>query len=132
MIKTKMLFAAVTIGAAAIVSGFVAVPFNGGARAAAGDINPDHIAERIGDAFAVVEPAEAARQVRTAAVRAAKGDLPASLACVDQTWPNVKQDCLVTADGARAAKARFITIDSKAGQAETVLLRLPASLIASR
>jgi hypothetical protein len=132
MIKTRALFAAFAVGASAIVAGFIAAPFNGSARAAAGDVATDLVAERIGGAFAVAELAEAAQPVKTAAVRAAKGDLPVSLDCVDQTWPAVKQDCLVTADGTPAPRARFITIDSQSGEAETVLLRLPASLVASR
>jgi hypothetical protein len=130
MNKLKTLFAAIAIAVGAAVVGFVAAPLNASASTAAGEI--DIAAERIGVAFALVDPAEAAAQVRAAAVQAAKGDLPESLACAGQTWRRFKADCLVTADGSPVPEARFITVGSQVGKAETVLLRIPAELVASR
>jgi hypothetical protein len=132
MIQSKTLFAAIAIAAAAGSVGFVAATFNGSARAAAGQIDANVVAERIGGAFALVDAVEAGQQIRSAAVRVAKGDLPVSLRCSGQTWPNVGHGCLVTTDGSPAPRVRYITVDSQTGEAETVLLRIPASLIASR
>ncbi len=130
MNRSKTLFTAVAIGAGAAVAGFAAAPFNASASTAAGEA--DIAAERIGIAFALVDPALAGTQVRAAAVQAAKGDLPESLACAGQTWPRVEADCLVMADDSSVPPARFITVDSRTGEAETVLLRIPAELVASR
>lgn len=132
MTQSKALFAVVAIAVAATVGGFLATPLNGSARAAAGQADAQLVAERIGAAFAVVRMTEAAPAVRAAAVRSAKGDLPRSLGCKAQTWPDVDVGCLVNADGSPAAKARFVTVGSQTGETETVLLRIPASLVASR
>lgn len=131
MTQSKALFAVVAIAVAATVGGFLATPLNGSARAA-GQADAELVAERIGAAFAVVHMTEAAPAVRAAAVRSAKGDLPRSLGCKAQTWPDVDVGCLVNADGSPAAKARFVTVGSQTGETETVLLRIPASLVASR
>ncbi len=133
MTKSKTLFATAVIAAVATVGGFVAAPFHGSASAAAGYADAEVVASRIGGAFALVSATvEADPQVRAAVVRAAKGDLPKSLRCVGQTWPHVESGCLITAAGTPAPKVRFITVGSQTGDSETVLLRIPADLVASR
>ena len=131
MTQSKTLFAAALFGALLAVAGFVAAPFNASARAAASHADTDVIAERIGGAFATVDMSDADRAVRVALVRLPKSDLGAP-ACEHQTWPNIAGDCLVTTDGSAAAQVRFVTIGYQAGEAETVLLRVPASRTAAR
>jgi hypothetical protein len=58
-----------------------------------------------------------------------KGDLPR---CAGQSWPNVSPECLVRADGRPAGAVRTVTVGYQAGEATTVLVRMPAPLVASR
>jgi len=131
MIRTNKLFAAAAFAfiAAATAIGFLAAPFNASANAASGQIDP--VSDRIGAAFVVATLVDDHPTVRAAANRADKGDLGVPLACVGHAWPNVPAECLATADGAPAADARFVTL-GYSGEAQTILLRLPTTEIASR
>ena len=127
----KVFAAAVLFGIALVTVGLVAAPFNASARAAAGQ-DADFIAERIGGAFASIDFAGADQAVRAAVVRLPKSDLAAAPGCAGQTWPNIATRCLNTADGSAAPEVRFVTIGYRAGEAETVLLRVPTSQTAVR
>lgn len=133
MTQSKTLFAITAlVGVALTAIGVVAAPFNASASAAAGQPRVDVVAERIGAAFASIDAAATEPANSAAPVRAQKGDLQIAPGCDGQTWPNIGPNCLSTANGAPAAKVRFVTIGSQSGDAETVLLRVPAAQIASR
>ncbi len=132
MTQSKTLIAAAALfGSALAIAGMIAAPFNGEARAAAGQPGPELIAERIGGAFASIDLADVDQATRAALVRLPKGDLGVA-GCEGQAWPNISADCLVTADGSTADNVRFVTFGYQAGEAETVLLRVPTSQTAAR
>ena len=126
--STKIMAAVALFGFALTAIGLVAAPFNTSASAAVGSGEHDLIAERIGGAFAVIGESVAESMVE------AKGDLwsPMSRDCAAQTWPRVASDCLLTEDGTPAPEVRFVTVGFQAGDAETVLLRLPADVTVHR
>ncbi len=92
----------------------------------------DTISERIGGAFAVIDMNGLQPANRAVPMRAAKGDLPSDRACATETWPNITGDCIVSADGGPTSDVRYVTVDFQSGDAETVLLRVPSSDLASR
>ena len=64
-----------------------------------------------------------------------KGDQLKSLdaTCSNQTWPNISRDCLVAENGATIRKpARTVTIEKREGANTSVLVRVPATGVASR
>jgi hypothetical protein len=64
-----------------------------------------------------------------------KGDQLKSLdaTCSSQTWPNISRDCLVAENGATIRKpARTVTIEKREGANTSVLVRVPATGVASR
>lgn len=122
----KIMAAVALFGFALTAVSLVAAPFNTSASAAIGSGEHELIAERIGGAFAAIGESGSAGRI------AAKGDLPAAPDCASQTWPHVASDCIVTADGAPAPDVRFVTVGFQAGDAETVLLRLPADVTVHR
>ena len=129
MTQSKTITAAIALfGFALAAIGFVAAPFNTSASAAIGNGAHELIAERIGGAFAVIGESGAEDLVE------AKGDLwpPMSRDCAAETWPHVASDCIVTENGAPAPEVRFVTVSYQAGEAETVLLRLPADVTVHR
>jgi hypothetical protein len=127
IVAAGALFGLVLTGAALLT-----LPFNASARAAGEFANVDIVSERIGGAFAVVDSMDLAPANRAVPVRVSKGDLPADRACAGETWPNITSDCIVAADGSRVEDVRYVTVDFRTGEAETVLLRVPSSDLASR
>lgn len=124
MTQSKMLFAAVAVaGFALTMAGLIAAPFDQSARAA--DNGAASATQRIEAAFTLAHP----ELQHAVPVRISKGDLPG---CVGQTWPNIAADCLATADGAPARKARMVTFGQQIGESETVLVRFPVSEVAMR
>ena len=129
----KIIAAGALFGFVLATAALLTTPFNATARAAGDSVNIDAvIAERIGGAFAVIDATDLEPTERAVVVHAGKGDLPADRACADQTWPAIAPGCLTTADGSAAPEARFVTVGYQAGEAETVLLRIPASELAAR
>ena len=127
MTRSKKLYVAVAlIGVIGAIAGRLPAPFDQSARAADG--HAAAAAERIDAAFSLVQP----HMPRSLPVRVAKGDLSVAPACAGQTWPNIAADCLVTADGSPARKARVVTVGYQSGEAESVLVRLPISEVAMR
>jgi hypothetical protein len=64
-----------------------------------------------------------------------KGDQLKSLdtTCSSQTWPNISRDCLVAESGATIRKpVRTVTIEKREGANTSVLVRVPATGVASR
>jgi hypothetical protein len=123
----KFVAAAILAGLALIIAGLVIGPSDM-ARAASGETEVDAIAERIGGAFATISETAAEPAIEAAASQAQKGDLD----CATATWPNIDASCLSTADGRPAPQVRTITVGYQAGEATTVLLRVPAAEVAQR
>jgi hypothetical protein len=91
----------------------------------------------IGLAVAVLSLSSVAGSARTGAVAeqtvtAIKENLAVKPHCGVQQWPDVQPDCLVRTDGKPLRAARTITIGHQEGEATTVLVRMPAPLVASR
>jgi len=124
--SSKILAAAALVGFGAMLAGMTVVS-DGSARAV--EAAPSDVAaERIAAAFAMAPAGAEAPAV--GAVR--KGDLFVATGCAGQQWPDVPASCLVTAHGVPAHPVRSITIGSQAGEATTILMRLPAPQVASR
>jgi hypothetical protein len=71
-------------------------------------------------------------EAATALAAAEKGDLGAVSSCFGQHWPNISSDCLVRTDGGASRTVRTVTFGYETGQATTVLVRMPAPVVASR
>jgi hypothetical protein len=126
MTHSKTIFAAAAlVGVGVTFAALVAAPFNAPARAAASQSEADIVAERIGGAFATMD-------LDAKPVRATKGDLFAAADCDSQTWPDIPARCLSSADGAPVQEARFVTVGYQTGDAETVLVRMSSSSVATR
>ena len=132
MIKSTK-FAATAVLTAVVMStaALVVAPFNTNANAAAGQMQFDS-ASRIGAAFASIREIEPAPARKSAAMRAAKGDLYAPRNCEGAVWPNIDRACLHTVSGAPAPAVRTITIGYQEGEATTVLVRIPAAALAAQ
>ena len=128
--STKILSVAALTGFALTMAGLVAAPFNTSANAA-GQVQFDS-AGRIDGAFAAIQSVGPAPSLKTAVLRAAKGDLFAPVNCEGAVWPNIDRSCLKTVDGLPAPAVRTITIGYQEGEATTVLVRMPAPAFAAR
>ncbi len=128
--STKILAVAALTGFALTLAGLVATPFNTSASAA-GQIQFDS-AGRIDGAFASIAAIDPAPALKTAVLRAAKGDKFAPANCESAVWPNIDRACLTNVDGSPAPAVRTITIGYQKGDATTVLVRMPAPAFAAR
>jgi hypothetical protein len=128
--STKIVAVAALTGFALTLAGLVATPFNTSASAA-GQIQFDS-AGRIDGAFASIAAIDPAPALKTAVLRAAKGDKFAPADCESAVWPNIDRACLTNVDGSPAPAVRTITIGYQEGDATTVLVRMPAPAFAAR
>lgn len=126
----KVVAAALIVGLALIVAGLLVAPFNAPASAAA-TVGSDIAADRIGVAFADLPESTAHPAIKSAAVRASKGDRLAP-SCAGAVWPNVDASCLSTSGGEPAKNVRMVTIGYQSDDSTTVIVRLPAGEFASR
>jgi hypothetical protein len=126
----KFVAAAILVGIGLIVTGLLIAPFNAAARASTDGSSA--AADRIGGAFMVISERAPAPEIAAAAALVFKGDLGAEGLCAHATWPNIDPSCLVRVDGAAVHPVRLITIGYQSGAATTVLVRVPASEVASR
>jgi hypothetical protein len=111
--KSKKTIAAVVLSSIALTMvGLTTIPFNGTARAAA-------------------ENQGAAAELAASAEQAPRGDLLLPAGCLGQVWPDISAECLITEDGSAAGEVRTVTIGYQTGDNTTVLVRLPAPLVAS-
>jgi ABC-type nitrate/sulfonate/bicarbonate transport system substrate-binding protein len=115
--SSRVLAVAATAGVAAMLAGLGAL---------AVETPADLAGDRIAAAFAVVPGDYSVLQV------ADKGDLLIGQDCAGQQWPNLAPGCLVMADGSPARPVRSVTMGFQAGEASTILVRMPAPQIASR
>jgi hypothetical protein len=88
--------------------------------------------ERIDDAFASLSRINVDPSGAAATPSASKGDLPRLAECASAIWPNIDAPCLSTADGSPALQVRTVTISYQTGVNTTVLLRIPAAVMAQR
>jgi len=129
----KLLATASLAGLALAVSFWTVGPFPGSASASQEVGQLSEIAEaRITGAFSFPADKVAAPAVISAAAQSRKGELRMKAACADQKWPEIASGCLVARGGSPARTVRSVTIAHETGEATTVLLRMPASQLASR
>ncbi len=129
--SSKIVAAIALTGLVLAAAGLTVIPSDGSARGVDAG-GADIAAERIAAAFALT-PAVSTAPAIVAAIRTMrKGDLAARFACSGETWPDVAPGCLTLADGSSAPKIRSVTIGAQAGEATTVLIRMPAPRVASR
>jgi hypothetical protein len=127
----KFVAAAILLGLALVIAGLLVAPFNGSARAAAGQPDPA-AADRIGAAFSSLAEIAPDTALSAAAARVSKGDLEISPKCLAAVWPDIDTSCLSRTDGSPAQRVRTITIGYQAGENTTVLVRVPTAAMARR
>ncbi len=117
---SKMVAAATLVGFGVMLAGL---------SAGAVETSPTDVpAERIAAAFAVLPGEGAAGSISAAS----KGDLLVNGGCAGQKWPDITAACLVVTNGSPIRPVRSVTIGLQAGEATTVLVRMPAPQLASR
>ena len=130
MNQSRKILVAAVLGLGVAASALSATVLNASASVVAG--GGDLTADRIAAVFASLPVAEVDPAIQAAAARSAKGDLFVAPACADQKWPQITSECLVGTEGGTPRQGRTITVGYQAGEATTVLIRVPAPQVASR